>query len=86
MTFLHKDALTIKDFSEPSVVLIYLSNPLNRALRPTLQKTMKNGARLVSHRFTMDDWKPDKTEKLKAKDNDGDEDDFELHLWTIKKP
>ncbi len=86
VTFLHKDALTIKDFSEASVVLLYLSNPLNRALRPTLQKTLKPGSRVVSHRFTMGDWKPEKTEKLRAKDNDGDEDDFEIHLWTIKAP
>ena len=34
------DALTIKDFSEASVVLIYLSNYLNEALRPDLRKTV----------------------------------------------
>lgn len=85
VTFLHKDALTIKDFSEASVVLTYLSNPLMEALRPTLQKTMKENSRIVSHRFLMGDWKPEKTEKLRAKDLDGDEDDFEIHLWTIKK-
>jgi SAM-dependent methyltransferase len=86
VTFLHKDALTIKDFSEANVVLVYLSDALNRALRPTLRKTLKPGSRLVSHRFLMGDWKPDRTEKLRAKDNRGEEDDFELHLWTIKKP
>jgi dipeptidyl aminopeptidase/acylaminoacyl peptidase len=86
VTFLHKDALTIKDFSEASVVLMYLTDPLCEALRPTLQKTLKDGSRIVSHRFRMGEWKPDKTEKIRAKDNDGEEDDFELHLWTIKKP
>ena len=85
VTFLNKDALTIKDFSEANVVLIYLSDALNKALRPTLQKTLKPGARIVSHRFLMGDWKPDRTEAIKAKDNSGDEDEFELHLWTIKK-
>src|SRR5262249_52383154 len=85
VTFLQKDALTIKDFSEATVVLLYLSNPLNEALRPTLQKTLKPGARIVSHRFKMGDWKPDSTKVIKAKDNYGEEDDFELHLWTIKK-
>lgn len=84
VTFLHKDALTIKDFSEANVVLLYLSNPLNQALRPTLQKTLKPGSRIVSHRFLMGDWKPEKTQSLRTKDNDGDEDEFELHLWTIK--
>jgi len=86
VTFMQKDALTIKDFSEATVVLIYLSNYLNAALKPALQKTMKPGSRIVSHRFTMGkDWPPEKTEKLRAKDDDGDEDDYELHLWTIKK-
>ncbi|MFO0879087.1 MAG: methyltransferase domain-containing protein [Gemmataceae bacterium] len=85
VTFLHKDALTIKDFSEADVVLVYLSNFLNQALRPTLQKTLKPGSRIVSHRFLMGDWKPEKTEKITAKDNSGDNDEFELHLWTIKK-
>jgi precorrin-6B methylase 2 len=85
VSFLQKDALTIKDFSEANVVLIYLSNYLNEALRPTLRKTLKPGARIVSHRFKMGDWKPDSTKTIKAKDNYGDLDDFELHLWTIKK-
>ncbi len=85
VTFLHKDALTIKDFSEANVVLIYLSDKLNEALKPTLQKTLKPGSRIVSHRFRMGDWEPDKTETLRATDNSGDEDEFELHLWTIKK-
>ena len=62
VTFLEKDALTIKDFSEATVVLTYLSDPLNEALRPTLQKTMKPGSRVVSHRFLMGDWKPKEIE------------------------
>src|SRR5262249_33327413 len=86
VTFLHKDALTIKDFSEASVVLMYLTDPLCEALRPTLQKTMKDGSRIVSHRFKMGEWKPEKTVTMKAKENDGDEDEFKLLLWTIKKP
>lgn len=85
VTFLNKDAFTIKDFSEASVVLVYLTDRLNEALRPTLQKTMKPGTRVVSHRFRMGDWKPDKTITVNAKDNHGDDDNFELHLWTIKK-
>jgi precorrin-6B methylase 2 len=85
VTFMQKDALTIKDFSDANVVLIYLSDSLNEALRPTLRKTMKPGSRIVSHRFLMGDWKPEKTEMIKAKDSSGEEEDFELHLWTIKK-
>ncbi|MFO0928766.1 MAG: class I SAM-dependent methyltransferase [Gemmataceae bacterium] len=84
VTFLQKDALTIKDFSEASVVLVYLSDALNEAARPTLQRTMKPGSRIVSHRFLMGEWKPEKTESLRVTDDGGDEDDYDLHLWTIK--
>jgi precorrin-6B methylase 2 len=85
VTFIQKDALTIKDFSEASVVLLYLGEPLNKALRPALEKTMRPGSRIVSHRFLMGDWKPDKTQTVRAPDNEGDDADFDLHLWTIRK-
>ena len=39
------------------MVLLYLTDRINEALRPTLQKTLKPGARIVSHRFRMGDWK-----------------------------
>src|SRR5262245_59562779 len=80
-----KDAQKIKDFSEATVVFLYLGTHLNLALRPTLEKTLKPGARIVSHRFKMGDWKPDSSKTIKAKDNYGFEDDFDLHLYTIKK-
>ena len=85
VTFLEKDVLTIKDFSEATVVLTYLSNPLNEALRPTLQKTMKPGSRIVSHRFLMGDWKPKESKTIRATNNYGNKADYELHLWTIEK-
>lgn len=85
VTFLNKDALTIKDFSEANVVLIYLSDKLNETLKPTLRRTLKPGSRVVSHRFKMGDWNPDKSITVKAADNRGDEDEFDLHLWRIGK-
>lgn len=84
VTFLKKDALTIKDFSEASVVLVYLTDRLNEALKPTLRKTMKPGSRIVSHRFLMGDWKPEKTETINTKNNRDEDDDYQVHLWTIK--
>jgi hypothetical protein len=84
VTFQQKDALTIKDFSDATVVLLYLSNPLNEALRPALRKTLKPGSRIVSHRFLMGDWKPDRSETIRARDNHGKVKEFKLHLWTIK--
>jgi Methyltransferase domain len=46
------------DFSEASVVTLYLLPELNMRLRPTILK-MKPGTRVVSHSFLMDGWEPD---------------------------
>ncbi|MFO7306646.1 MAG: class I SAM-dependent methyltransferase [Gammaproteobacteria bacterium] len=48
------------DFSEATVVTLYLLPELNLRLRPTLLK-MKPGTRIVSHAFLMDDWEPDES-------------------------
>ena len=66
------------------MVLLYLGNLLNEKLKPTLRKTLKPGARIVSHRFLMGDWKPDVTKKINAKNNYDENEDYVLHLWTIK--
>src|SRR5262249_9191547 len=79
------NALKIDDWSEASVMLLYLGDHLNLALRPALRKTLKPGSRIVSHRFLMGDWKPDESKVIKAKDLDGDLEEFHLHLWTIGK-
>jgi hypothetical protein len=83
--FRQVDALKIKDWSEASVVLLYLGDHLNEALRPSLQKTLKPGSRIVSHRFKMGDWKPEESKKITAKNNNGQPEDYFLHLWTIPK-
>ncbi len=49
------------DFSDVSVVLIYLLPDINLKLRPKLLTQMKPGSRIVSHDFDMGEWKPDKT-------------------------
>jgi uncharacterized protein (TIGR03000 family) len=77
--FRKEDVLTIKDYSDANVVMLYMGNDLNLALRPILQKTLKPGSRIVSHRFTMGDWKPDKTETIF--DSQGTR--YLIHLWTI---
>ncbi len=73
--------LEVKDISDANVVLLYLGDEMNIRLRPMLLKSLKPGSRIVSHRFTMGDWKPDQS--LTVKGEDGDE--YELHLWTIKE-
>ncbi|HEU4621506.1 MAG TPA: methyltransferase domain-containing protein [Burkholderiaceae bacterium] len=46
------------DFSNATVVTMYLLPSLNLKLRPILMR-MKPGTRLVSHQFTMGDWEAD---------------------------
>jgi uncharacterized protein (TIGR03000 family) len=77
--FRMEDVLQIKDYSEANVVMLYMGNDLNLALRPILQKTLKPGSRIVSHRFTMGDWKPDKSITV----TDGKGTQYKLHLWKI---
>ena len=75
------DVLKLKDLSEASVVTLYLLPDINEKLKPVLRKTLKPGARVVSHDFDMgEDWKPDK--EVTVKDKAGRE--HTLYLWTIK--
>ena len=73
------DALDIKDLSNATVVFLYMGNEFDMLIRPILWKQLKVGARVVSHRFTMGDWKPDKTVSI----SDFGDEDYEVHLWTI---
>ncbi len=51
------------DFSQATVVTMYLLPGLNVKLRPRILD-MKPGTRVVSHQFNMDDWQPDETTNL----------------------
>jgi len=46
------------DLSNVDVVTIYLNTTANEKLRPKLEKELKNGARVVSHDFSLSTWKP----------------------------
>jgi SAM-dependent methyltransferase len=54
------------DFSEATVITMYLLPGLNLKLRPKLLG-MKPGTRLVSHQFNMDDWEPDERTSLEGR-------------------
>ena len=73
------DALDVKDLSDVSVVFLYMGDHFDLLIRPVLWRELKVGSRIVSHRFTMGDWKPDKTISVTS-DQGGI---YELHLWTI---
>ncbi len=63
------------DFSQATVVTLYLLPDINRKLRPQLWKQLKVGSRVVSHDFDMgDEWPPEKIEKVGNKT---------LYFWTI---
>ena len=46
------------DFSQASVITLYLLPALNMKLRPSIL-SMRPGTRVVSHSFTMEDWEAD---------------------------
>ena len=62
------------DFSEATVVTLYLLTTLNEKLRPKLLAELKPGTRIVSHMFSMGDWKPEQTRIM---------DDSIIYLWTV---
>ena len=70
---LNQDLFTT-NFSDASVVMLYLLPTLNLRLRPTLWKTLKPGTRVVSHDFDMGDWKPEQTLSV---------DGAQIYYWTI---
>lgn len=74
--FRHQD-LFKSDFSEATVVTLYLLTALNIKLRPQLLTQLQPGTRVVSHNFDMGDWKPDRTVKTKNGSN--------IYLWIVPK-
>ena len=75
----HGDALDLKDLSEVTVVFLYMGDHFNMLIRPVLWRDLPVGSRIVSHRFTMGDWAPDRTLSF----NSAEGGIYDLHLWTI---
>ncbi len=68
--------LFASDFSNASVVTLYLLPEINLKLRPQLWRQLKVGTRVVSHAFNMgDDWQPEQTVRVE---------NSTLYAWTIK--
>jgi hypothetical protein len=61
------------DLSQATVITMYLLPTINLKLRPKILG-LKPGTRIVSHAFTMDDWKPDQTESFDART---------AYLWIV---
>jgi cyclopropane fatty-acyl-phospholipid synthase-like methyltransferase len=79
--FREGDVLKLDTVADADVVALYLYPSVNRKLEPMLKKTLKPGARVVSHDFKIGDWAPDRTERLR--DDRGV--DHVLFLWTVRK-
>jgi uncharacterized protein (TIGR03000 family) len=73
------EAAEAKDYGDATVVFLYAGEEANALLRPVLLKELKAGARIVSYRFGMGDWKPTATKT--GTNSDGDE--YEIHTWTV---
>jgi precorrin-6B methylase 2 len=79
--FREGDVLKLENLADADVVTLYLYPSVNRKLEPMLRKTLKPGARVVSHEFRIGEWAPDRTERVR--DERGN--DHVLFLWTIPK-
>jgi ribosomal protein L11 methylase PrmA len=63
-----------QNFSDATVVTLYLLPSLNLKLRPKLWKDLKPGTRIVSHAFDMGDWKPEQELDVNGR---------KVYFWTI---
>jgi SAM-dependent methyltransferase len=77
VSFIQGDLFEV-DFSDASILVIYLFPDINLKLRPKILK-MKPGTRIVSYRFDMGDWIPEKTEKITLPDGK----EHLIYLWRI---
>ena len=72
VTFLNED-LFEADFSDATVITLYLLPTLNEKLMPRL-KQLKPGTRIVSHAFLMGDWAPEKHEDINGR---------MIYMWIV---
>jgi hypothetical protein len=64
------------DFTQATVITMYLLPALNMKLRPQIL-AMRPGTRVVSHSFNMEDWEPDETSSMDARN---------AYLWIVPAP
>ncbi len=66
------------DFSEATVVTLYLLQTVNLELRPKILRVLKPGTRVVSHDFSMKDWEADKSTEVKLERRT-----HSIYFWVI---
>lgn len=67
------------DFSDATVVTLYMGREVNRRLLPQLQR-LKPGTRVVSHNFDMEGVRPEKVVEFVSAEDDTK---HTLYLWTV---
>ncbi len=66
--------LFASDFSDATVITLYLLDSLNEKLRPKLLAELKPGTRIVSHAFRMGDWEPEESKMVGSS---------MIYSWTV---
>jgi SAM-dependent methyltransferase len=77
--FREEDVMTV-DLSPATVVTLYLFPEANLKLRPRIQTQLRPGSRVVSHDFSMGDWRPDAIHQMQ--DEKGSV--RTLYFWRIQ--
>jgi predicted RNA methylase len=62
------------DIKAATVVTLYLLSTVNERLKPILKRDLKKGTRVVSHQFSMGDWKPVQRSEVRGRP---------IYLWTM---
>ncbi len=62
------------DIGKADVLAIYLLREINLRLRPKILEAMKPGARVVSHQFDMDEWRPDARDSVDGR---------AIYFWVV---
>ena len=71
------------DLTQATVISMYLLPRVNLELRPKLLE-LKPGTRIISHDFSMNDWKPDAYVKMHSKEKyTGAGGDSEIYFWVV---
>jgi hypothetical protein len=74
----------VADFSQASVVTVYLLPGLMAQLSPLFLDKLKPGSRVVTHAFVFPGWKPDKVEKIRlAVPHPSQGDESTIFLWVV---
>jgi precorrin-6B methylase 2 len=72
------------EFSQASVVTVYLLPSLINRLQPRLLDELQPGTRIVSHAFAMTGWPPDRSTTLRiARRHEGQGELSTVHLWVV---